>query len=60
MELEDAVIIGAEVLMPHCLDTSSAHITQLEKVHFSYRRIYWRHEISLTMGSDEWSAETLA
>ncbi|MNF73232.1 MULTISPECIES: Hcp family type VI secretion system effector [unclassified Pseudomonas] len=57
MELEDAVIIGAEVLMPHCQDPGTAHLTQVEKVHFSYRRIYWRHEVSRTMGSDEWSTE---
>lgn len=60
MELEDAVIIGAEVLMPHCLDPDSAHLTQLEKVHFGYRRITWKHEISRTMGSDEWSGELQA
>jgi type VI secretion system secreted protein Hcp len=57
MELEDAVIIGAEILMPHCQDPGTAHLTQLEKIHFSYRRITWRHEISRTMGSDEWSEE---
>ena len=57
MELEDAVIIGAEVLMPHCQDPDTAYLTQLEKVHFSYRRINWRHEVSRTMGSDEWSTE---
>ena len=57
MELEDAVIIGAEVLMPHCQDPGTAHLTQVEKVHFSYRRINWRHEVSRTMGSDEWSTE---
>lgn len=57
MELEDALIIGAEVLMPHCQDPGTAHLTQLEKVHFSYRRINWRHEVSRTMGSDEWNTE---
>jgi len=56
MELEDAVIVGSEVLMPHCQDPGTAHVTQLEKVHFSYRRINWRHEISRTLGCDEWSA----
>jgi type VI secretion system secreted protein Hcp len=54
MELKDAVIIGAEVLMPHCQDLDKAHLTQLERVHFSCRAISWRHEISKTMGFDEW------
>ncbi|QAX83120.1 type VI secretion system tube protein Hcp [Pseudomonas sp. DTU12.3] len=57
MELEDAVIVGAEILMPHCQDPDTAHLTQLEKIHFRYRRIYWRHEVSRTMGSDEWQGE---
>ena len=57
MELEDAVIVGAEILMPHCQDPGTSHLTQLEKIHFSYRRIYWRHEVSRTMGSDEWQGE---
>lgn len=57
IELEDALIVGAEMLMPHCLDARTSHLTQLEKVHFSYRRIYWRHEISRTMGSDDWQGE---
>lgn len=54
MELEDAVIIGAEILMPHCQDPATGHLTQLEKIHFGYRRITWKHEISRTMSSDEW------
>ncbi|MFJ2281880.1 Hcp family type VI secretion system effector [Pseudomonas sp. NPDC087803] len=57
IELEGALIVGAEVLMPHCLDSAMSHFTQLEKVHFSYQRIYWRHEVSRTMGSDEWQGE---
>ncbi|MFZ3280039.1 Hcp family type VI secretion system effector [Pseudomonas sp.] len=57
MELEDAVIVGAEILMPHCQDPDTAHLTQLEKIHFRYRRIYWCHEVSRTMGSDEWQGE---
>ena len=57
IELEDALIVGAEVLMPHCLDSGMAHYTQLEKVHFIYQRIYWRHEVSRTMGADEWQGE---
>ncbi|MHC8355990.1 Hcp family type VI secretion system effector [Pseudomonas sp. LB3P81] len=57
MELEDAVIVGSEVLMPHCQDPDTAHVTQLERVHFNYRRINWRHEISRTVGSDEWNTE---
>lgn len=57
IELEDAQIVSAEVFMPDCQDPVTAHLTQREKVHFSYRRIYWRHEISRTMGSDEWQSE---
>ncbi|UWF50006.1 Hcp family type VI secretion system effector [Pseudomonas sp. N3-W] len=57
MELEGAVIVGAEIVMPHCQDPATSHLTQLEKVHFSYQRITWKHEISRTMGSDEWGVE---
>ncbi|RIJ07628.1 Hcp family type VI secretion system effector [Pseudomonas sp. 91RF] len=57
IELEDALIVSAEVLMPDCQDPGVSHLTQREKVQFSYRRIYWRHEISRTMGSDEWQSE---
>lgn len=60
LELEDALIVGADVLMPHCQDASTAYLTQLEKIHFSYRRIYWRHEIGRTMGCDEWQSEAQA
>jgi type VI secretion system secreted protein Hcp len=59
VELEDALVVGSELLMPNCLDSGTSHLTQLEKIHFSYRRIYWRHEISRTMGSDEWQGEGL-
>lgn len=59
IELEDAQIVSTEVFMPDCQDPATSHLTQREKVHFSYRRIYWRHEISRTMGSDEWQSESL-
>lgn len=39
IELEDAQIVSAEVFMPDCQDPVTAHLTQREKVHFSYRRI---------------------
>lgn len=54
LELKDAIIKGIEFVMPHCQELTTAHFTQLERVHFAYRHITWRHEIGHTMGYDEW------
>lgn len=57
IELEDAVIVGVEEVMPHCQDLSTAHFTVLETIHIAYRRITKRHEVCRTMCSDEWREE---
>jgi type VI secretion system secreted protein Hcp len=53
-ELEDALIVGIEVLMPHCQDSASAHLTHLERIHIAYRKINWTHEKAMTLGMEEW------
>lgn len=54
VELEGALIIGIQEVVPHCQDLSTAHFTQLETLHIAYRRITKRHEVCRTIGSDEW------
>jgi type VI secretion system secreted protein Hcp len=54
VELEDALIVGIEEIMPHCQDLSTAHFMPQETVHIAYRRITKRHEVCRTMGADEW------
>lgn len=55
-ELEDAQIVGIEVLMPHAQDPDSAHLTHLERIHIAYRKITWTHETAMTLGMDEWNS----
>lgn len=54
VELTEAVIKGIEFVMPHCQELATGHFTQLERVHFAYRGITWRHEACHTIGHDEW------
>ena len=56
MELEDAVIVGAEILMPHCQDPAKSDFTQLIEVSLAYRKIDWEHTVAGTSGSDDWRA----
>jgi len=53
-ELEDALIVMIECHSPHCQDPQGAHLTHLENIHLSYRRITWTHEACGTMGADDW------
>ena len=52
--LEDAIIVDIRDYMHNCQDSATAHFTQLQDVHFSYRKITWTHEASGTSGSDDW------
>ncbi|MDD0998375.1 Major exported protein [compost metagenome] len=54
--LEDAVIVHIKDYMHNCQDPANALYTQLEDVHFTYRKITWTHEVSGTSGSDDWRA----
>ncbi|WP_397449983.1 Hcp family type VI secretion system effector [Pseudomonas sp. NA-150] len=54
-ELEGAVIVGIEVLMPHSQDAASAQLTHLERIHIAYRKISWAHETARTLGMEEWN-----
>ncbi len=53
-ELEDALIVGIEVVKPHYQDPASLHLTDLERIHIAYRKINWIHEKAMTLGMDEW------
>ena len=53
-ELEDAVIVNINANMPSAQDPAMAHLTHMEEVAFSYRKITWTHEIAGTSGSDDW------
>lgn len=58
VEINDAVIIGIDFIMPNCLESNAQQYTQLEKIHFAYQTINWRHEIAGTLGYDEWIDES--
>ncbi len=58
IDLKNALIIGVDLMLPHCQDHSTAHFTQLERVHIAYETITWRHEIAGTSGYDDWSGDS--
>ena len=59
-ELEDAIIVDVRSYMPQCQDPGEAHLTHMEDVYFTYRKITWTHEVSGTSGSDDWRAPVIA
>ncbi|UVJ44006.1 Hcp family type VI secretion system effector [Pseudomonas sp. LS1212] len=56
MELHDAVIVHAQLVLPNCLDADNAEFTLMEVVHFAYRKITWVHEVCGTTGIDQWNS----
>ncbi|MFJ3369550.1 Hcp family type VI secretion system effector [Pseudomonas sp. NPDC086251] len=56
--LLDAVIVHIKDYMHNCQDPANSHFTHLQDVHFSYRAITWEHQISRSMGADDWRAPT--
>lgn len=60
VKLEDAIIVDIQSYMPNCQDTSQAHLTHMEDVSISYRKITWNHAISNTEGSDDWRKRAMA
>lgn len=56
IELDDATIVGVDLVMPQCQDPANAHYTQFERVHFAYRCITWKHETGETTGMDNWQS----
>ena len=54
IKLVDAIIVGISTSMPHAQNPSTAHLTHLETVSFSYRAIQWNHEACGTSGEDDW------
>lgn len=58
VEIKEALIVGVEMIMPHCQELATAHFTQLERVHFAYQVIRWRHKIAGTVAYDEWLGES--
>ncbi|MDR0477615.1 MAG: Hcp family type VI secretion system effector [Desulfobulbaceae bacterium] len=56
--LEDAIIVDIQNWMPHCQDPSAAHLTHMEKVDFTYRKITKTHEVASTSESDDWRTAT--
>lgn len=58
IKLKDAVIVAYYLMSPHAQDATTAHLTQLEVVSFSYRAIEWTHECCGTTGGDDWRKPT--
>ena len=54
IELEDALIVDIQQVMHHCQDPDKAHLTHMEDVFFTYRKIIKTHEIASTSESDDW------
>lgn len=54
IHLEDALVQRVQIYSPHCQDESQAHLTQMEQVCFTYKRIRWEHRVAGTSGSDSW------
>lgn len=54
VEFKKAVVVGVDIIMPHCQDSQFEQFSQLEKISFSYQEILWKHETARTIGSDEW------
>lgn len=52
--LEDALIVEIRDYMHDCKDPDNAHVTQLQDVHMTFRKIIWTHVVSGTSGSDDW------
>lgn len=54
IHLEDAVVQRLQTYSPHCQDESKGHLTIMERVYFSYKRVRWEHHVAGTSGSDSW------
>jgi type VI secretion system secreted protein Hcp len=59
-KLEDAIIVNIKGYMHNCQDQTTAHLTQMEDVEFSYRKITWEHKIGNTESSDDWRTPAAA
>lgn len=58
--LEDAIITNIKNWMPHCQDPAQAHLTNMEEVEFTYRKITKTHVVASTSESDDWRTANLA
>jgi len=56
VKLEDALIVKIIGFMPNFQDPTKAHLQQMEKVFFTYRKITWEHVASGTEAEDDWRA----
>ena len=54
MTMEDAIITSITDYMPHCQDPREQHLTHMEVVEFTYRKITKTHEVASTSESDDW------
>lgn len=52
--MEDAIITDITSYMPHCQDPREQHLTHMEDVEFTYRKITKTHEVASTSESDDW------
>ena len=52
--LEDAIITSIVDWMPHCQDPREQHLTHMEEIEFTYRKITKTHEVASTSESDDW------
>ncbi|MGH8484240.1 MAG: Hcp family type VI secretion system effector [Pseudomonas sp.] len=53
-QLEDAVIVDINTVLPHVQRLENENFTQLIEVSMSYRKIGWLHNIANTEAEDDW------
>ncbi len=54
--LTDAIVVTANLELPHAQNSANSDYTQLLKVSLAYRKIDWEHTAAGTSGSDDWRA----
>jgi type VI secretion system secreted protein Hcp len=53
-QLEDAIVVDINTVLPHAQDGSKSGYTQLIEVSLAYRKITWTHAVAGTEASDDW------
>jgi len=52
--LSNAIIVSMHPYIPNCLDKSTASLSHMEEVSFTYQKISWRHEVDKKESQDDW------
>lgn len=58
IEVQDALIVNIDALLPNRQRPENAELGMLEELHIAYRKIEWIHHVCSTMGTDQWRTPT--